>query len=284
MTDIDIKALLSRHDIHLNKSLGQNFLKKTDIIENIANNASGGKYALEIGAGPGILTRMLCQRFERVVTVEIDRYLRPVLEDVLGGCENHIMIYQDFLKTDIKKLISDNFGDAPVTVVGNLPYSITGRIIIKLLKNNDSFDKAVLMVQKEAADKLTAHPSTKIYRAVSVLTQYCCDITRLFDVTPDCFVPAPNVTSSVIMLGFKKQLALCAEKFDGFENFINTVFSRRRKFLVSAFQNDEQKEKAIFYLKRMGLPENTRGEQLDSQCLASLYEFVFVNKNEIISN
>ena len=271
----DIKELLEKHNIHLNKSLGQNFLKKRDIIENIANSCTGGKYALEIGAGPGILTRVLCERFERVVTVEIDRFLEPVLDDVLFGCTNHTMIYGNFLKTDISELVASHFGNSLVTVVGNLPYNITGQIISKLIKNHTLFDKAVIMIQKEAADKLMASPSMRNYRAVSVLTQYFCDIEHLFDVTPDCFIPAPRVTSSVVMLNFKQQLSLCSSQYDGFCRFVNTVFSRRRKFLTSVFQNEEQKSKAKLFLLNSKLPETTRGEQLDCKSLASLYQFVF---------
>ena len=271
----DIKELLEKHNIRTNKSLGQNFLYKKDIIENIAEYASGGKYALEIGAGPGVLSRELCKRFEKVATVEIDRGLAPVTEEILGGCANHTMIYADFLKTDIQEIIRRCLGEPPVTVVGNLPYNITGDIITKLIKNHSFFDRAVIMIQKEAAQKLSAAPSDGCYRAISVLTQYFCDVIPLFDVSPDCFIPAPHVTSSVISMNFKSRLLLPREKESGFIAFIHRVFSQRRKLITSVFQSADEKEKVRNALKALGFPEKSRGEQLTPAELAEMYNLLY---------
>lgn len=280
----DVKALLEKHKIRTNKSLGQNFLHKTDIIENIACFASGGRYALEIGAGPGVLSHELCGRFEKVATVEIDKSLAPVTSEALSGCKNHTMIYADFLKTDIGDIISRHLGNPPVTAVGNLPYNITGQIITKLIKNHSLFDRAVIMVQKEAAQKLCASPSDDGYRAVSVLTQYFCDIKPLFDVSPDSFIPAPHVTSTVLLMEFKNDLTLPEDKESGFFEFIHRIFSQRRKLLTSVFQKTCEKERLKEILAHMGFSEKTRGEQLAPSELAAVYKSLYVNKNEILPN
>jgi len=271
----DLKELLKKYNIRTNKSIGQNFLHKTDIIENIANSAAGQKYVLEIGAGPALLTSALCKRFEKAVTVEIDRSLEPLTREVLSGCKNHTMIYADFLKVRLSQLVKDSFNDEMVTVAGNLPYNITGEIVLKLLKNHTLFDKAVIMIQKEAAQKLAAGPSDPNYRAISVLTQYFCEVQPLFDVSPDCFVPAPHVMSSVICLKFKNTLPLLS-KYDGeYISFIHRVFSHRRKQLSWIFQSSERKEQAFSLIESMKFPPNVRGEQLDCDQLVKLFEILY---------
>lgn len=271
----DVKSLLEKHNIRANKALGQNFLHKTDIIENIASSAAGGKYALEIGAGPGVLSFELCKRFKKVATVEIDRALAPVTNEILGGCSNHTMIYADFLKADLNCIINECLGEPPVTVIGNLPYNITGEIIIKLLKNHKLFDRAIIMIQKEAAEKLCASPSDKVYRAISVLTQYFSSITPLFDVPPDCFIPAPHVTSSVIAMEFKSKPLLPESAELDFIAFIHRIFSQRRKLLTSVVQTSEEKQKVKCALKSLGFSEKTRGEQLTHSELAALYNLLY---------
>ena len=158
----DISQLLKRHGIQANKSLGQNFLHKTDIIENIAKNAAGSDCVLEIGAGPGVLSKHLCGSFKKVVTIEIDRSLEPVTREVLEGCKNHTMVYADFLKINLNNIINKYLDLPPVTVVGNLPYNITGQIITKLIKNHALFDKAVIMIQKEAAQKVVEQTAAEL--------------------------------------------------------------------------------------------------------------------------
>jgi len=262
----DTKSLMEKHGIRANKSLGQNFLHKEDILNDIANAVCGANDVLEIGAGLGVLTKKLCERCKNVTTVEIDRSLKNVTDDVLCGITNHTMVYCDFLKFDLNSLNKHK-----ITVVGNLPYNITGEIVTKLFKNHSLFKRAVIMIQKEAALKLCADAGTKEYRAISALTQYFCNITTLFDVAPDSFIPAPHVTSRVIMLDFKDSLTIPPEKQGDFIAFVHRVFSQRRKLLTSIFQNAKQKQDVKQALEKFGFSPTVRGEALTPDSLADLF-------------
>lgn len=268
------KELIEKFNIRANKSFGQNFLHRQDIIEQIADAARGTPICIEVGAGLGVLSRALCEKFEKVATIEIDRSLGAVTDYTLAKVQNHTLIYQNFLKTDIRRL-KEELGNAALTVCGNLPYNITGDIIAKLLKNRDVIEKAVVMVQKEAAEKLAAGVGEDSYRAISVLTQYFCEIETVLDVSPECFIPAPHVTSRVIKLVFRKERIVPQDKEPDFYQFVQTVFSKRRKLLTASLQNSEQKEKAKAVLKTLGFSDKTRGEQLSPEQLAKFYVLMF---------
>ena len=220
-------------------------------------DAAEGKNILEIGAGIGSLTRLLCQRAEKAVTIEIDRSLEPLLTQEVPN-ENHRFIWQDVLKCDLAQLAKDEFG-GKCTVVGNLPYYITTEILLLLLKNVDCWDSAVLMVQQEVAERLLM-PKGKEYRAASVWVQGLCEGEILFDVPPHCFHPAPRVHSAVIRLTPK------AERPDpqGFIAFTQAAFAARRKMFASsaAMQGLLKTDKAglCALLDRADLPQNARAE------------------------
>lgn len=261
------RELIDKYGILANKSLGQNFLHREDIIEQIADAASGvTPCAVEIGAGLGVLTRALCDRFKSVTTVEIDRSLEAVTSETLADVNNHTMVYGDFLRIDLASLC-----DGRVTVVGNLPYYITGDILKKLFKNHRHIKRAVIMVQKEAADKLTAHPRDKQYRAISVMAQHLCNITRVCDVSPDCFIPAPHVTSTVLQLDFKENVTETSAFFE----FVTRAFNARRKKLTAVFQKGEQKLIAENVLKTLGFSVSARCEELDPTQLYKVYFEIF---------
>ena len=264
----DTKELIEKYGIRANKSLGQNFLHKADIINSIADAACVTPHALEIGAGLGVLTRALCERFESVTTVEIDRSLKDVTDESLRGVTNHTMVYADFLRYKTDTLPDD------ITVVGNLPYNITGDIVTKLLKNASRIRRAVIMIQREAAEKLSAAPARREYRAISVLTQFYCDISTLCDVSPDSFIPAPSVYSRVLILDFKKD-----RDYDpAFSEFVHRVFNQRRKQLASIFKTAEHKESVRKALTSLGVPENARGEELSPDVLYNLYKLLIKMK------
>ena len=267
---MDTRALIEKYNIRANKSLGQNFLHREDIIKLIADSAADAQNALEIGAGLGVVTKELCSRFEKVATIEIDRALKAVTDEVLANAGNHKMVYADFVRFKLSEL-DDYFGEGTLNVVGNLPYNITGEIITKLIKNRHRFKAAVVMVQKEAAQKLSAPPKSKQYRAISVLTQVYADITEITDVSADCFIPAPHVTSSVIRLDLKDQTLIPRDKEADFNMFIHRVFNQRRKFLTAIFQNSDEREKARGILKRLGFTDKTRGEEMDPDSLCRFY-------------
>lgn len=261
------RELINKYGILANKSLGQNFLHRDDIIADIADAAAGvTDTALEIGAGLGVLSRALCDRFSAVTTVEIDKSLKDVTEFTLRNTNNHKMVYADFLRVDFGALAEE-----PVTVVGNLPYYITGDILKKLFKNSTRIKRAVIMIQKEAAEKLTASPRDKQYRAISVMAQHLCDIHTLTDVSPDCFIPAPHVDSRVIVLDFKEELS----DHSGFFDFVTRAFNARRKKLTAVFKNAEQKEKAGKTLSALGFSASARCEELTPAQLYKLYFEIF---------
>lgn len=261
------RELIDKYNILANKSLGQNFLHRDDIISDIANAAAGKTDSvIEIGAGLGVLTRALCERFDKVTTVEIDKHLKDVTAQSLSGITNHTMVYADFLRVDFASLAPN-----PVTVVGNLPYYITGDILKKLFKNHSRISRAVVMIQKEAADKLIAPPRDKQYRAISVMAQHLCRVTPLFDVTPDCFIPAPHVVSTVVLLEFYEN----TPDPRGFFEFVTRVFNARRKKLTAVFANAAQKQKAEETLKSLGFLPSVRGEELSPDELYKLYFEIF---------
>ncbi len=256
------RELIEKFNILANKSLGQNFLHRDDIIETISNSAKGKTDdCIEIGAGLGVLSRELCRCFKKVTTVEIDRSLKDVTEYSLRDVNNHTMMYSDFLRVDFASLC-----EKPVTVVGNLPYYITGDILKKLFKNHNNISRAVVMIQKEAADKLMAPLRDKQYRAISVMTQHLCDISVVCDVSPDCFIPAPHVDSTVICLDFKKGRENPTEFFA----FVTRAFNARRKKLTSVFDKD-QKQKATDALLSLGFSESVRCEELSPDDLYAFY-------------
>lgn len=256
------RELIDKFNILANKSLGQNFLHRDDIIAEIADSAVGKTDAcVEVGAGLGVLSAALCERFEKVTTVEIDRSLSDVTAFTLKDKQNHKMLYGDFLRVDFDSLIS-----APVTVVGNLPYYITGDILKKLFKNHKNIKRAVVMIQKEAAEKLMAPPRDKQYRAISVMAQHLCEISTVCNVSPDCFIPAPHVDSTVILLDFKEG----TDDTKDFFAFVNRVFSARRKKLTSVFDKDK-KELAENVLAELGFSHSARCEELSPHDLYTLY-------------
>lgn len=256
------RELIDKFNILANKSLGQNFLHRDDIISDIADAALGKTDAcVEVGAGLGVLSAALCARFKKVTTVEIDRSLSDVTAFTLKDKSNHKMVYGDFLRVDFASLC-----DAPVTVVGNLPYYITGDILKKLFKNHKNIKRAVVMIQKEAAEKLMAPPRDKQYRAISVMAQHLCDISVVCNVSPDCFIPAPHVDSTVICLDFKEGISDTADFFA----FVTRVFSARRKKLTSVFDKDK-KPLTENVLSELGFSTSARCEELSPRELYTLY-------------
>ncbi len=261
------RELINKYGILANKSLGQNFLHRDDIIDMIATASAGvTDGAIEVGAGLGVLSRALCDKFKTVTTVEIDKSLKEVTEFSLKGAENHTMVYADFLRVDLSSLT-----DEPVTVVGNLPYYITGDILKKLFKNSDKIKRAVVMVQKEAAEKLVASPRDKQYRAISVMAQHLCDIETVCDVSPDCFIPAPHVDSRVIVMNFKEDLPDSRAFFE----LVTKLFNARRKKLTAVFKDGAQKQKAESVLKNLGFSAAARCEELSPDELFKLYCEIF---------
>lgn len=264
MNDPKVSEILARHGLSTAKSLGQNFLKSGAVLEQIAAAALPAERIIEIGAGIGSLTGLLCQGAKEVLTVEIDRKLEPLLKEQVPY-ENHRFLWQDILKTDLAAL-------GRATVVGNLPYYITTEILTLLLENVDGWDCAVLMVQREVAERLLCRPGSKEYRAATVWVQGLCEVEYLFEVPPHCFHPAPRVHSAVIRLRPRAD----RPEAKGFIAFAKAAFAARRKMFASSaavgqlLRADKAGLSAL--LEKAGLPANSRAEAFTVEEFRRLFD------------
>ncbi len=262
----DIKALLNRHGFHFSKSMGQNFLIESWVPERIAEAAGGGADVgvLEIGPGIGPLTAQLAQRCGKVVSVELDKALLPVLAETMGGYNSVEIVPGDIMKLDIPTLISDKFNGLTPIACANLPYNITTPVITALLEAG-CFARITVMIQREVALRICAAPGTSDYGAFSVLCQYRAQCERLFDVGPECFLPAPKVTSSVIRLTPRPK-PVEVENEEAFFRVVRAAFAQRRKTLLnslsSAFSATHSKDELRAAIAACDLPEDVRGERL----------------------
>ena len=262
----DIKALLSRHGFRFSKSMGQNFLIEDWVPRDIAHasGAAPGVGVVEVGPGIGPLTRELSLRADKVVSIELDRALLPILAETLSDYPNAEIFPGDVLKTDLPALVSEKLAGLSPIACANLPYNITTPAITALIEAG-CFGSITVMIQREVARRICARPGTGDYGAFSVFCQYHTDPELLFDVPPDCFIPAPKVTSSVLRMVPRKP----PEEVDDPEHFFRVVraaFAQRRKTLVNglyaAFGQQLTKEQLANILTDCGLPADVRGERL----------------------
>lgn len=278
----DIKALLVRHGFHFSKSMGQNFLIEDWVPRDIAEAAGGGGNvgALEIGPGIGPLTAQLAQRCGKVVSVELDKALLPVLEETLGEFSNVEIVPGDIMKLDIASIISDKLNNFTPIACANLPYNITTPVITAMLEA-DCFERITVMIQREVALRICAAPGSSDYGAFSVLCQYHADCEMLFDVGPECFLPAPKVTSSVIRLTPHPKPPEVADE-EAFFQVVRAAFAQRRKTLLnslsSVFSTTYSKEELRAAIAACGLPEDVRGERLGIPEFAALAKILLPGK------
>ncbi|MGE4276990.1 MAG: 16S rRNA (adenine(1518)-N(6)/adenine(1519)-N(6))-dimethyltransferase RsmA [Lawsonibacter sp.] len=261
-----IKALLARHGFRFSKSMGQNFLIEPWVPQEIAkaSGAGPGKGVLEVGPGIGPLTLELSRLADRVVSVELDRALFPILEKTLAGRENVEILSGDILKTDIAALTTEKFSGLDSIACANLPYNITTPAITALIEAG-CFSSITVMIQREVARRICAAPGTADYGAFSVYCQYHTTPELLFDVPPTCFLPAPKVTSSVLRMVPHP----APEEVDDPEHFfavVRAAFAQRRKTLLnglsSAFGSKISKEALLRIILNCNLPADIRGERL----------------------
>ena len=278
----DIKALLGRHGFHFSKSMGQNFLIEGWVPQQIAESAGCGEKigVLEIGPGIGPLTAQLAKRCGKVVSVELDKALLPVLAETMGEFDNVEIVPGDIMKLDISTLISDKFNNLTPIACANLPYNITTPVITALLEAG-CFARITVMIQREVALRICAAPGTSDYGAFSVLCQYHAQCERLFDVGPECFLPAPKVTSSVIRLTPHPKPAVVEDE-DAFFRVVRAAFAQRRKTLLnslsSAFSATHSKDALRDAISACGLPEDVRGERLGIPEFAALAKILLPGK------
>lgn len=273
-----VREILSRHGFHFSKSLGQNFIVDPDVCPRIAYESGVNKdmCALEIGPGIGVLTKELAKRAKRVLAIEIDEALPPVLAETLAEFDNVTVLSADVLKIDVLKTAKEYFGDTPFVVCANLPYYITSPILMKLLEEGCGAESITVMVQKEAAQRLCAEVGTREAGAVSVAVSYYAEPHILFGVSRASFMPPPNVDSAVIQLKIRKEPPIKVKNEKEFFRLVKCCFSQRRKTLVNAVSNTAgtDKDELRAALRALGLPETVRGEQLTMEQLAALSDII----------
>lgn len=273
MAGNETREMMKKFNIKPVKSLGQNFLIDDAVVDKIVGYAGVGKndIVIEIGPGIGSMTGKLAEKAGFVAAIEIDKHLIPALEAKLSGFSNIAIINEDILKLDIKtrvidisRKISGLNGD--IKVVSNLPYYITTPIIMKLLEDDPGISLMVFMVQKEVALRMAAKPGGKDYGALSVAVQYYSKPEIVMNIPPHCFIPQPEIDSSLVRLDVYTRPPLMPKDKSVFFKLVRAAFGQRRKTLVNALSNSNNfinsKEEIKDILKSMGIDENTRGENL----------------------
>ncbi|MBO4216977.1 MAG: 16S rRNA (adenine(1518)-N(6)/adenine(1519)-N(6))-dimethyltransferase RsmA [Clostridia bacterium] len=263
-----IKELMERHGITFKKKYGQNFLISDAVPRSIADVCalSGCENVIEIGPGIGSMTVCLCERFGKVAAVEIDGKLIPVLRETTAGYGNLTLINDDILKVDLGSLCSELFGGEPVAVCANLPYYITTPIVMTLLTSRAPLASMTLMMQKEVADRLTAPPGTPEYGAVTVALDLYATAEKRFNVQKSAFMPAPQVTSTVITITPREKPLFPDGYEDKVRSIVRAAFSQRRKTLVNALSAAGYgKSAAESALSSIGLSADVRGERLSAE-------------------
>lgn len=265
-----IKELFSRHGFSFTKSLGQNFLINPSVCPKIAELGLEGAddpsevCALEIGTGVGVLTRELAMRYKKVVAVEIDTKLKPILEETLADFDNVQIVFADVMETDLAAIISEKLGGAETAVCANLPYYITSPVIMRVLESRLPVRSMTVMVQKEAADRLCAAPGTRECGAVSYAVRYYSTPKLMFRVNRGSFMPSPNVDSAVIRMEINQKNTLPEDKEKLLFRLIRAGFSQRRKQLVNPLSGElhKSKEDLSALLGQLGIRPTARAEEL----------------------
>lgn len=271
----DIRALLDRHGFRFSKALGQNFLIADWVPCNIADSAMLGADVgvLEIGPGIGCLTNELSQRAGKVVSVELDKSLKPILAETLADLDNVTVVYGDILKQDVTALVSEHFSGLRPAVCANLPYNVTSPVLTKLIESG-CFESITVMIQREVARRICAAPNTADYGAFGIFVQWHMHTQPLFDVPPSCFIPQPKVTSSVIRLTRREAPPANVRDEQLLFKIIRAAFNQRRKTLVNALSGPLGLEKAALeaLITSCGLDARVRGEALDVTSFAAICE------------
>lgn len=268
------KEVVDKHGFKFSKSLGQNFLIDDNVIDRILDGArlSKGDKIIEVGPGIGTLTREMGRVADKVVAIEIDKTLIPILKDTLDEFENIEVINQDILKVNVEDLVKEKLNGGPVKLVANLPYYITTPIVMKFLEEDIPVTDIVVMVQKEVADRMNANPGTKDYGALSVAVQYYCDTEIVAKAPRHMFIPQPNVDSTVIGLHVREERKYNVDSEDIFFKTVKAAFGQRRKTLLNALgtlgflNKDEIRE----VLNEANIDEKRRGETLSIEEFANL--------------
>lgn len=275
---INTNEILGKYNLRLTKTLGQNFLTDANIIRKItdAGELSGDDLVIEVGPGIGALTVSLARKAGKVIAIEIDKKLIPALKETTGQFDNIELIHADALKVDMAQLI--NGWPGKVKVISNLPYYVTTPIVMMFLERDLPVERMVLMVQKEVAQRMTATPKTSDYGALSVGVQAAGIPKIMFNVSRNCFIPKPEVDSSVVRILITDEYRKKIADYKLFHECVKAAFSQRRKTLLNSLGGspslniDKQTVKDI--LARLNLKEQTRGEELSVEQFITLSNLV----------
>ena len=270
----ELKLLLERHGFRFSKALGQNFLIDPSVPRRIAEDsgADADTLALEVGPGVGCLTSELAQRAGKVVAVELDNALRGVLSETLGGYDNVEVVWGDAAKIDLAAIVRERAGALRPIVCANLPYSVTTPLIAAFI-DEGCFESITVMIQREVAQRLAAAPGTPDYGAFGVFVNWHCEVKKLFDVPPECFMPRPKVTSSVVTLTPRKTPPCPVNDPALMRRCVRAAFSQRRKTLSNALTNGlggYTREEVASALEAAGIDPQIRGERLAGTDFARL--------------
>lgn len=278
--------VLQKYNFNFQKKFGQNFLIDTHVLDKIIASADVNKEdcVLEIGPGIGTMTQYLAENARKVIAVEIDKALIPILGDTLKEYDNVRVINEDILKVDIAALAKEENDGKPIKVVANLPYYITTPIIMGLFESHVPIHSITVMVQKEVADRMQVGPGTKDYGALSLAVQYYAKPEIVANVPPNCFMPRPNVGSAVIRLTKHEQPPVVVKDEKLMFRLIRASFNQRRKTLVNGLNNSPElnfsKEEIAATLEKMGLSQTIRGEALDLQQFGQLSDLLWELHNK----
>ena len=275
LTDINyVKGVLGRHGFTFSKALGQNFLVNPAVCPKMAqlSGADESTGVIEIGPGAGVLTAELARLSHKVVAIELDKRLLPVLDETLSEFDNVRVVNADAMKLDLAKLIQDEFGGGEVVICANLPYYITSPILMRLLEERLPVSSITVMVQKEAADRICASPGTRASGAISAAVHYYCEPEVLFKVSPGSFIPPPKVESAVIKLNILKEPPVKAADEGLFFRVVRAAFLQRRKTLANSLSAGLSlpKQTVSEILSSAGIKPNARAEEMTMQQFADI--------------
>lgn len=280
--------IIKKYNFTLSKKYGQNFLIDSNILDMIvaAADIKEDDTVLEIGPGLGSLTQRLASKAKKVVAIEIDKLLIPILNETLSDYNNIVVLNEDILKTDIGEIIDKYAKAGSIKVVANLPYYITTPIVMKLLEGHYPVESITVMVQKEVAERMQAVAGSKDYGALSIAVAYYCAVYMVGVISPNCFIPKPKVESAVIKLVLgEKYLKAVDEKM--LFKIIRASFNQRRKTLQNGLLNSPElnlnKESIVQVFKEMGLERNIRGETLELRDFIELADKLLIKESGELS-
>ena len=274
-----INKILTAHGFTFSKALGQNFLIDPGVCPEMASRLGADKDTgvIEIGPGIGVLTKELCKVAGKVVAIELDKRLFPVLRETLGEFDNLEIVEGDVLSLDLAALIEEKFsGKKSVKVCANLPYYITSPVIMKLLESRLPIDEIVVMVQKEAAERFCAEIGSRESGAVTVAVNYYAEAEMLFEVTKDCFYPSPKIDSAVMRLTLRDEPPVEVQDEKRFFAVVKAAFAQRRKTAINSLSSalGLPKDKILSALQEIGANEKARAESFSLEQLARLSEIL----------